>query len=175
MSEKSTDSPVKVGELVCTFKGLIIDMSNYTRMNGAMPLGQSNNDLAQSQHHRTTLNGIRAKPRSTGTENVMPKPPSRSNMESQLPAMPAPSAMVAVPQPTMAVTPALTLSPSANIITNGEWRSFFIGIDLFKTFVTIVQLNYCSVFIVDSSCKMFQDYDTIRCTILLPWFSSRWR
>lgn len=118
MSEKQTDSPVKVGELVCTFRGLNVDMSNYMRLNNSTPLGQSNSD-AQSHQHRTVLNGIRAKTIGTGSENIMPAP-SRTNMEPrQQPVLNVPSPLM-VPQPTLALAPALTLSPSANSIPNGE-------------------------------------------------------
>lgn len=85
MSEsKQTDSPVKVGELMCTFKGLNIDMSSYVRINGAMPLTQSNSDNS----HRSVLNGIRAKIRGTGSENVIPNP-SRTSIDRPHPAIPA--------------------------------------------------------------------------------------
>lgn len=124
MSEKQTDSPVKVGELVCTFRGLNVDMSNYVRLNGAMPLGQSNSDLAQPHQHRSVLKGIRAKVRGTGSENVMPT--SQRPMEQrQLPAIAVPSAVV-VPQPALTVAPALTLSPSATSIPNGKFFLFFL-------------------------------------------------
>lgn len=120
MSEKQTDSPVKVGELVCTFRGLIVDMSNYMRMNGTMPLAQSNSDLAQPHNNRSILNGIRAKVRGTGSENVMPTATQRPSMEQrQLPAIAVAPAVV-VPQPTLAVTPALALMPSTNSIPNGK-------------------------------------------------------
>lgn len=120
MSEKQTESPVKVGELVCTFRGLTIDMSNYMRLNSSMPLAQSNTDVAQSHQHRSVLNGIRAKVRGTGSENVMPSNSSRSSMESrQVPAFEGTSSVV-VPQPTLTVAPALSLSPSTNSISNGK-------------------------------------------------------
>ncbi|KAJ8911507.1 hypothetical protein NQ315_014432 [Exocentrus adspersus] len=96
---KQTDSPVKVGELMCTLKGLILDMSNYLRPNGSMPLAQSNSDVP----HRTVLNGIRAKLRSHGSENVVPTS-SRNNSERQ----------------TLLATSPLTLSPSSNNIPNGN-------------------------------------------------------
>lgn len=124
MSEKGSDSPVKVGELVCTFRGLNVDMSNYVRTNGSTPLGPSNSDLSLSQQHRTVLRGVRIKMRSTGTENVMPTS-SRPNMEHHqrpLPALaPPPSTTVVVPPAALTVAPAaLSLSPSAGSIPNGE-------------------------------------------------------
>lgn len=120
MSEKQPDSHVKVGELVCTFRGFNVDMSNYMRSNGSMPLGQNNSDLAQSQHNRSGLKGIRAKIRGSGTENVMPTGAQRPSVEQrQLPAIAVAPAVV-VPQPALAVTPALALSPSTNSIPNGK-------------------------------------------------------
>lgn len=127
MSEKQTGSPVKVGELVCSFRGLNVDMSNYVRINSSTPLAQSNSgDLSQSpQQHRGALQGIRAKVRNNGSENVMPPQPtgtssSRANMESrQLQSMAVPFD-VAVSPSTMAVSPALALSPSTNNLPNGK-------------------------------------------------------
>lgn len=123
MSEKQTDSPVKVGELVCTFRGLNVDMSNYARLNGSMPLGQSNSDLAQSHQQRSILKGIRAKVRGTGSENQMPTT-QRSMEQRQLPAIAVSSAVV-VPQPALTVTPALTMSPSTTSIPNGKFFFFY--------------------------------------------------
>lgn len=147
MSEKPTDSPVKVGELVCTFRGLNIDMSNYVRLNGTMPLGQNNSDTTQSQQHRAILNGIRAKVRGAGAENVMPTQ-SRTNMEQRpLPAIAAPPPPVVVPQPTLTVAPALSLSPSSNNIPNGEWIFFVLTICwLFSRRVKCMQIDTSSYF-----------------------------
>ncbi|KAJ8966678.1 hypothetical protein NQ317_004660 [Molorchus minor] len=99
MNEKQNDSPVKVGELMCVLKGLNIDMSNYVRSNGSLPLSQSNSDTP----HRSVLNGIRAKPRGQGAENVVPSS-SRNCIERQPP----------VP------TPTISLSPSSNNVPNGS-------------------------------------------------------
>ncbi|KAJ8943234.1 hypothetical protein NQ314_009807 [Rhamnusium bicolor] len=99
---KQTESPIKVGELMCTLKGLNIDMSNYVRSNGSMPLAQSNTDVP----NRTVLNGIRAKLRSQGTENVVPTS-SRNSTERQTVAMPA-----------------LALSPSSDNVPNGKFKKF---------------------------------------------------
>lgn len=106
MSEtKQTDSPVKVGELVCTLNGLNIDMSQYMRVNGATPLTPSNSDVS----HRSVLNGIRAKLRGSGTENTVPNT-SRTSTERQH-AIPAPP---------------LAMSPSSSIIPNGKLKFIFL-------------------------------------------------
>lgn len=158
MSEKQSDSPVKVGELVCTFRGLNIDMSNYVRINGAMPLGQSNSDLGQSQPHRSILNGIRAKVRGTGTENVMPTQ-SRTSMEQRpLPAIaaPPPSQAAVGPQLSLTVAPALT-SPSSNNIPNGRLICVLLELEqmwlakskMHEIFQVIyMTLHYCLVIVI---------------------------
>ncbi|CAH1974705.1 unnamed protein product [Acanthoscelides obtectus] len=102
---KQTDSPVKVGELICCLKGLNIDMSGYLRANGSMPLAQSNSEGA---HGRPVLNGVRAKQRSQGTENVMPSS-SRVSMERGV----APLNALPAPQP-------MPMSPSSASIANGN-------------------------------------------------------
>ncbi|CAH0557490.1 unnamed protein product [Brassicogethes aeneus] len=74
---KPSESPTKVGELMCFLKGLNVDVSNYTRPGGSTPLTQSNSD--SSNNSRSVFNGIKAKVRSTGTENVVPSSSRRSN------------------------------------------------------------------------------------------------
>lgn len=75
MSEsKQGGSPIKTGDLICVLQGLVIDMSNEARgSNGSnMPLAQSNSD-ALMPYRSTVLNGIRAKIRVEGSENVVPR------------------------------------------------------------------------------------------------------
>ncbi|KAG5884764.1 hypothetical protein JTB14_029244 [Gonioctena quinquepunctata] len=104
MNDNKTDSPVKVGELMCTLKGLIIDMSNHMRSSSATPLTQHTGNSDTS--HRSVLNGIRAKQRATGTENVVPTY-SRNSVESS------------ERRASMSVVP-VALSPSTSNITNGS-------------------------------------------------------
>lgn len=72
MSEgKQGDSPTKTGELMCILQGLSIEMSNHRLQNSGMPLVQSNSDTSTT--NRSVLNGIRAKVRVLGTENMVPR------------------------------------------------------------------------------------------------------
>ncbi|XP_023028955.1 suppressor of deltex [Leptinotarsa decemlineata] len=101
---KQIETATKVGELMCTFKGLIVDMSNYAR-SSTTPLTQNAGNSSDSSH-RSVLNGIRAKLRTTGAENVVPSF-SRNSLES------------AERRPSMSVVP-LAMSPSTNSIPNGS-------------------------------------------------------
>ncbi|CAG9823383.1 unnamed protein product [Phaedon cochleariae] len=99
-NDNKQDSPVKVGELMCTFKGLVIDMSSYMRSNASLPLVQSNSEV----NHRSVLNGIRAKLRVPGAENVAPAA-SRGSLEGA---------------EGRAVMAALPVSSSASSVPNGS-------------------------------------------------------
>lgn len=93
---KPTDSPPKTGELIVVFDGLNVELSNHNRPSSSfMPLAQTNSD---TQPNRSLLNGVRARMRLHGSENVVP-PPSRTAMDR----------------------PSLTGSPqnSATALTNG--------------------------------------------------------
>lgn len=82
MSEgKQGDSPTKTGELICILQGLTIEMSNHRIQNSGMPLAQSNTDVASN---RSVLNGIRAKVRVQGSENVVPHHSRSSNDRNNL-------------------------------------------------------------------------------------------
>lgn len=93
---KQADSPIKAGELVCLFQDLVIDISRFMRQSGSsMPLAQSNSDVP---NHRAVLNGIKAKIRPIGSENVVPvasrtsaERPSVSNPMVPLPLLAASS------------------------------------------------------------------------------------
>lgn len=82
MSEnKQSDSPAKTGELIALLNGLNIELANNINRPGSsfMPLGQTNSDTLPN---RSVLNGVRARMRLHGTENVIPTPP-RNSMERQ--------------------------------------------------------------------------------------------
>lgn len=130
MNNKQTDSPIKVGELVCFFKGLNIDMgqSRYDNLNrrgisNSTPLSQNNTD--GSLH--TVLNGIKIKQRHQGSENVVPtETMSDTSTRGERPARPerpAPSPPISPPthqlEPTQTISP-LATSSSNNNIPNGS-------------------------------------------------------
>lgn len=77
---KQGDNPSKIGELVCVLHGLSIDVSNHSIRgpSTSMPLTQSNN--SDQVVGRSVLNGVRAKLRVQGTENVVPQG-SRSQID----------------------------------------------------------------------------------------------
>lgn len=105
---KQTDSPVKVGELLCMLKGLFVDMSRYARPSSSMPLTQAN--TSNDHSGRAVLNGIRARPRGQGIENAVPGASRGPNTEriaiANVPAVP--------------IMPVLPISPSTNTLANGE-------------------------------------------------------
>lgn len=72
---KQSESPAKVGELICVFQGLNVDMSKFLKpgpSTAAIPLAQNNSD--GNVQNRSVFNGIRAKVRSSGIENIVPPP-----------------------------------------------------------------------------------------------------
>lgn len=75
MSEnKQSDSPSKAGELITVFNGLHIESLGHNAnrpSTSGMPLGQTNSD---TQPNRSVLNGVRARMRLRGSENVIPTP-----------------------------------------------------------------------------------------------------
>lgn len=82
MSEaKQGDSPSKTGDLICVLQGLTIEMSAHNSRGAAAgkPLAQSNSD--GTAHRSCVLNGVRAKVRVQGTENMVPRHSARSSLE----------------------------------------------------------------------------------------------
>lgn len=112
---KQTDSPSKVGELICCLKGLVIDMSN-TRSNESLPLGPSNTD---GMSNRNVLNGIRAKLRGQGSENVMPNPSSTSTSSTSSSRSNSERAEHRRTHVNSAGSAPISISPSNNSIPNG--------------------------------------------------------
>ncbi|KAK5646841.1 hypothetical protein RI129_005305 [Pyrocoelia pectoralis] len=76
---KPTDSPPKTGELIVVLNGLNVELNNHNNRPSSsfMPLAQTNSDTLPN---RSVLNGVRARMRLHGSENVVP-PPSRTAME----------------------------------------------------------------------------------------------
>ncbi|KAL1491124.1 hypothetical protein ABEB36_011767 [Hypothenemus hampei] len=113
-NNKQSDSPVKVGELVCSFKGCHIDVStNASRRREILGRRSSTNSIAQAQQQssdtnsHTILNGVRIKPKTQGTEN---SEPGTSNL-TERPSRPAPP----VPNPTLQPSPSNNNIPIGNI------------------------------------------------------------
>lgn len=117
MNNKQSESPVKVGELMCFFKGLHIDVStSHSRRRDVLARRSSPNSVSQNTDvsSHTVLNGIRIKPRHSGTENATP---TSSNTERptriERPAPPPPIPQGATnAQP---VTPVPASSSNTNI------------------------------------------------------------
>lgn len=74
---KQGEGALKVGELVCLLQGLVVDLSKYMRQGSSnMPLTPSNSEVDLQRNVMLLLNGIKAKVRTTSTENVVPSRPS---------------------------------------------------------------------------------------------------
>lgn len=127
MNDKQTDAqPTKVGELMCVLKGLTVDMSKYNVRacgSGAMPLSLSNSSEVPN---RVVANGIKARFRNQGTENVVPTG-SRTNQERT--STSNSGATNSAPQPTAATSASISnseamaqvpISPSSSNIPNGN-------------------------------------------------------
>ncbi|KAK9882482.1 hypothetical protein WA026_021823 [Henosepilachna vigintioctopunctata] len=108
---KQSESTSKVGELVCFLQGLVVDLSKCTRLSTCnMPLSASNSD-APTTRNVLLLDGIKAKVRTPGSENVVPMP-SRPSFER--PMVPA-SSIANVPVPSSANLPNGTIGPPATV------------------------------------------------------------
>lgn len=81
MNENKNESPAKVGELICVFQGLTVDMSKFHKPGpSTTPLTQTNGEPPTvAGPTRSVFNGIRAKIRNTGSENVVPTTTSTSS------------------------------------------------------------------------------------------------
>lgn len=70
---KQSESPAKVGELICLFHSLNVDMSKFVKPGtSTTPLTAQNSADSQIAHTRSVLNGIRVQQRNAGAENVVP-------------------------------------------------------------------------------------------------------
>ncbi|KAF7283441.1 hypothetical protein GWI33_000526 [Rhynchophorus ferrugineus] len=130
MNNKQTDSPARVGELICYFKGLQIEAGtsharreNRRASSHSTPLTQNNTDGPSY----TVLNGIRIKPRNSGSENTAPAPlESGLDRRSDRPARPErpaplpPILPVQQLQPLSQALSPLPASSSNNNIPNGN-------------------------------------------------------
>lgn len=106
---KQSESPAKVGELICVFQGLTVDMSRFPKPGpSATPLTQSNG-AESAPPPRTVLNGVRAKVRGSGTENAAPE---------RRPARPSASSPASTPVANGIGPPATV--PNGNVVQNGE-------------------------------------------------------
>ncbi|ERL86970.1 hypothetical protein D910_04373 [Dendroctonus ponderosae] len=124
MNNKQSDSPVKVGELMCLFTGMHIELpSANSRKREVLAKRSSSNSITTAQanseaHSHTVLNGIRIKPKPQDIENAAPTTSNCSERPSR-PTRPPP----APPTPqTPPIAPASPLqgSPSSNNIANGN-------------------------------------------------------
>lgn len=91
-------------------------MSN-TRSNESLPLGPSNTD---GMSNRNVLNGIRAKLRGQGSENVMPNPSSTSTSSTSSSRSNSERAEHRRTHVNSAGSAPISISPSNNSIPNGN-------------------------------------------------------
>ncbi|XP_050309318.1 E3 ubiquitin-protein ligase Su(dx) [Anthonomus grandis grandis] len=131
MNNKQTDSPVKVGELMCVFKGMHIDVStSNSRRREVLARRSSYNSMNQTQSAYSDnsssqgLNGIRIKPKpQQGSENTEP---TTSNVpRAGRPERPAPTPPTVPPvpvgqAPNMPIIEPMPTSVSNNNISNGN-------------------------------------------------------
>ncbi|XP_066159164.1 E3 ubiquitin-protein ligase Su(dx) [Euwallacea fornicatus] len=127
MHNKQAESPLKVGELMCVFKNMHIDVaSSNARKREILGRRSSTNSMPQSQSQseaasaHTILNGIRIKPKTQGTENAEPTTSSVSERSSRIDRPAPPPPLPPVQQASTALQPSiLQNSPSNNNIPNG--------------------------------------------------------
>ncbi|KAL3280597.1 hypothetical protein HHI36_003829 [Cryptolaemus montrouzieri] len=111
---KQSESPSKVGELVCLLQGLIVDLSKFVRQSSSnMPLTPSNSDVP-SNRNIALINGIKAKFRTTGSENMVPVS-SRSSYERPTVSVPG---IATVPVPSGGNMLNGTIGPPATVPQN---------------------------------------------------------